>query len=245
MPFTFSHPAIVLPLKYLPPQWVSLTGLVVGSVTPDFEYFIRMRDESKYSHTVAGLFWYDLPLALILTFLFHDIVRNALTNNLPLFLKSRLIRFNNFDWNRHFIRNWPVILISIILGASSHLIWDRFTHAHGYFVDAIPLLKKHVIISGHYVPMFAIMQQAGTLVGGLVVMLSILSFPRINNVKSNIDTMYWATAILVTTLVVGIMVIVGERQSYKNLVMTCLSAGLLSLVLTPLLMKKNKASSVP
>ena len=27
MPFTFSHPAIVLPLTYLPKQWVSLTGL--------------------------------------------------------------------------------------------------------------------------------------------------------------------------------------------------------------------------
>lgn len=27
MPFTFSHPAIVLPLTFLPRQWFSLTGL--------------------------------------------------------------------------------------------------------------------------------------------------------------------------------------------------------------------------
>ncbi|WP_113654854.1 DUF4184 family protein, partial [Pedobacter namyangjuensis] len=30
MPFTFSHPAIVLPLTYLPKKWFSLTGLVIG-----------------------------------------------------------------------------------------------------------------------------------------------------------------------------------------------------------------------
>jgi hypothetical protein len=42
MPFTFAHPAIVLPLKHLPKRWYSLTGLIIGSMTPDFEYFIRM-----------------------------------------------------------------------------------------------------------------------------------------------------------------------------------------------------------
>ena len=39
MPFTFSYPAIVLPLTYLPRRWFSLTGLIIGSLTPDFEDF--------------------------------------------------------------------------------------------------------------------------------------------------------------------------------------------------------------
>lgn len=56
MPFTFSHPAIILPFKYLPNRWISMTGLIIGSLTPDFEYFIRMKIESYYSHTNAGLF---------------------------------------------------------------------------------------------------------------------------------------------------------------------------------------------
>lgn len=30
MSFTFSHPAIVLPLTFLPRQWFSLTGLVIA-----------------------------------------------------------------------------------------------------------------------------------------------------------------------------------------------------------------------
>jgi hypothetical protein len=46
MPFTFLHPAIVLPLTYLPRQWFSLTGLVIGSLTSDFEYVLRVNDKS-------------------------------------------------------------------------------------------------------------------------------------------------------------------------------------------------------
>lgn len=52
MPFTFSHPSIVLPLTYLPKKWISLTGIVIGSLTPDFEYFLRMKIQSTYSHTI-------------------------------------------------------------------------------------------------------------------------------------------------------------------------------------------------
>ena len=93
MPFTFSHPAIVLPLTYFPKKWFSLTGLVIGSLTPDFEYFLRMRIKSNYSHTIDGLFWFDLPLGLLLAFIFHDIVRNSLFDNLPTFFKSRFSAF--------------------------------------------------------------------------------------------------------------------------------------------------------
>ena len=83
MPFTFSHPAIILPFRYLPVKWFSFTGLVIGSLTPDFEYFIRMKVQSIYSHTLLGIFWFDLPLAILLAFLFHSLVRDTLFFNLP------------------------------------------------------------------------------------------------------------------------------------------------------------------
>ncbi|QVE20785.1 DUF4184 family protein [Phocoenobacter atlanticus subsp. cyclopteri] len=35
----FSHPAIVLPLKNILGRHVSLIALIIGSLTPDFEYF--------------------------------------------------------------------------------------------------------------------------------------------------------------------------------------------------------------
>jgi len=76
MPFTFSHPAIVLSLSYLPKRWVSMVGLIIGSMVPDFEYFMRMKVKSIYSHTWPGLFWFDLPLGLILMFIYQILVKD-------------------------------------------------------------------------------------------------------------------------------------------------------------------------
>src|ERR1700712_2189360 len=116
MPYTFSHPAIVLPVTYLPKKWYSLSGLIVGSITPDFEYFMRMKDFSKYSHTIGGMFWFDLPLGLILLFIFHNIVRNVLVEYLPFSLNIRFSAFTNFNWNKYFRKNIIVVLISLLVG---------------------------------------------------------------------------------------------------------------------------------
>ncbi|MEN2414974.1 DUF4184 family protein [Flavobacterium mesophilum] len=102
MPFTFSHPAIILPFKYFPKSWFSMTGLVIGSLTPDFEYFMRMKVQSIYSHTLLGVFWFDLPLAIALTFIFHSIVCNSLFLNLPKAIRKRFYSFTGFNWNFYF-----------------------------------------------------------------------------------------------------------------------------------------------
>ncbi|MHC0443524.1 DUF4184 family protein, partial [Flavobacterium sp. 3-210] len=86
-------------MRYLPKSWFSLTALIIGSLTPDFEYFLRMKVKSDYSHTLSGIFWFDLPLALLLTFLFHNLTRNLLFQNLPSFIKNRILIYTDFDWN--------------------------------------------------------------------------------------------------------------------------------------------------
>ncbi|MEP7093456.1 MAG: DUF4184 family protein, partial [Flavobacterium sp.] len=152
MPFTFSHPAIILPLKYLPGKWFSLTGLIVGSLTPDFEYFIRMKVQSNYSHTVYGIFWFDLPLAILLCFIFHNIVRDDLFKNLPKNIQSKTLVYTEFNWNNYFKRSWFIIVISTLIGIASHLLWDSFTHDHGYFVNKISLLRNSVSLFDKEVP---------------------------------------------------------------------------------------------
>src|ERR1700679_2947936 len=105
MPFTFSHPAAVLPAKLLPDKWVSMTALVIGSITPDFEYFIRMKNVGLYGHTVIGVFWFDLPIVFALTFIYHKFVRDGLLDNLPRFLRNRLNKFRGFDWASYVKQN--------------------------------------------------------------------------------------------------------------------------------------------
>jgi Domain of unknown function (DUF4184) len=52
-----------------------------------------MKMQSDYSHTLGGLFWFDLPLGLLLAFIFHTIVRNMLDDNLPAVLRSLLSNY--------------------------------------------------------------------------------------------------------------------------------------------------------
>jgi len=83
VPFTFSHPAAIVPLNYVAKEWLSLSALVLGSIVPDFEYFIRMKVLSIYSHTWVGLFWYDLPLALIILLVYTRFIKDKLIAHLP------------------------------------------------------------------------------------------------------------------------------------------------------------------
>ena len=240
MPFTFSHPAIILPLTYLPRRWFSLTGLVIGSLTPDFEYFLRMRLQSSYSHTIDGLFWFDLPLGLLLTFIFHNLVRNSSFDNLPMVLKSRCSAFRQFDWNEHFKRNWLVVLISILIGASSHIFWDSFTHDHGYFVQSIPALTDSVNFLGNQVTILKILQHASTAVGGLIVLVAIYKLPTNPMGKEKINLNYWTILIALTCTIIAVRLFTGlELKQYGNVIVTAISAGLISLMITPLLIRKK------
>jgi len=241
MPFTISHPAIVLPLTYLPRQWVSLTGLVVGTLTPDFEYFLRMRTKSIYSHTIDGLFWFDLPLALFLTFIFYNLIFNSLLDNLPTFLRSRFSALRHFDWNKYFKRNWIIVIVSVLIGASSHILWDNFTHEHGYFVKIIPSLTNKISVLGGQISVFKILQHSSTLIGGLVIIFVIYKLPTEKAEKGNINLKYWAIFIGLTLTIIAIRLFSGlELKEYGNVIVTAISAGLISLILTPCLIRVRK-----
>lgn len=242
MPFTFSHPAIILPLKCLPTNWFSLTTLIIGSLTPDFEYFIRMKVQSNYSHTLYGIFWFDLPLAILLSYIFHNLVRNALFFNSPNIIKSRILIFNHFNWNYYFKKNWFVVIISALIGIASHLFWDGFTHNHGYFVNEISELRNTCSIFGSEVPVWKITQHLSTLIGALIIILSFLKLPKNAIPKSVIDKKYWII-ISILIFLISILRFLFKVKSINsgNIIVTVISAFLISLAITPILIKSNRS----
>lgn len=242
MPFTFSHPALVLPLTYLPGKWFSLTGLIIGSIVPDFEYFVRMRLRSEFSHTIEGLFWFDLPLGILLAFIFHNLVRTSFIGNLPLFLKSRLFAFSRFNWNKYSTRNWLVVIISILIGAASHLLWDSFTHDSGFFVESLPILTSSVNVFGEDVRVLRILQHASSLMGGIVVIYAIYKLPVAQIPHSDVNWKYWVFFAALSILIVLVRIVSGLiPEQYGHLVVTIISAGLISLVLTPIVIRPKKS----
>ncbi|MBS7255562.1 DUF4184 family protein [Flavobacterium branchiicola] len=240
MPFTFSHPAIILPLHYFPKKWFSLTGLIIGSLTPDFEYFIRMKVKSIYSHTLLGVFWFDLPLAILLAFIFHNIIRNGLFSNLPEILQSRIKIFTEFDWNFYFKKNWFIVLLSTLLGIISHLFWDAFTHNHGYFVCQISALKNTISLYGNEIPFWKAAQHLSTFLGGILIIVAILKLPKSTISTSTISKKYWTVVFITTALVTTIRFSPSfDIKAIGNIIVSMISAFMIALILSPLIIKQK------
>lgn len=227
MPFTLSHPAIVLPLGRLSPKYLSITGLVIGSMLPDFEYFIRMNLTSKYSHTLGGIFYFCLPLGVLLYILFNQFVRKSLIESFPEFLYGRFEKYRDYDWLSYFKKHWYVVLYSLLIGICSHILWDMFTHPGGYFVEQFPLLKSDLLL----VPPYKILQHGSTLLGGLFILYFIYRIPSKKNKSRKMDVKYWLSILLVAILIIALRLNTHFTLQIGNLVVISISALILSVLI--------------
>ena len=205
-----------------------------------------MKVQSNFSHTSLGLFWFDLPLGILLAFIFHNIVRNALFDNLPLDLRCRFIGYKGFNWNEYFAANWHIASLSFLIGAFSHLLWDSFTHEHGTFVEVFPGLSRTVVlIFGKEIPFFKVLQHCSTLLGTLTIVVVIYRLPLNTNTAGKINVKYWIVLLAITlTLIVSRLSFGLGAVTYGNIIVTAISSMIASLILTPialaLLIKSNR-----
>ncbi len=238
MPFTFSHPAIVLPFGWIGQRYFSMTALIIGSMTPDFEYFLRLKVRSDFSHTLFGVFWFDLPLGIILCFVFHLLVKKLLFKNLPSFLQSRFNNFIDFDFIDYFKKHFLIVIFSLLLGAFSHLFWDGFTHHDGFFVELFPVLSiKSVygVISIFTIPifpfpLFKFLQHLSTLVGGICISFWIYKLPNLSSVYP-ISIKYWVSVFGCFVVLLSIRILVMANFHIGDFIVSGISLMLLSLVL--------------
>lgn len=137
LPFTFSHPAAILPF---PRKHLVFSALVVGSMSPDFYYFALVPDSQRFGHTLLGLFLFCLPAGLAILWLFHKVFKAPLLSLAPAHLRHRLAAEDlNFRFGPASRMAW--ILLSIAIGWVTHMAWDGVTHWNGIFVTPDSFLR--------------------------------------------------------------------------------------------------------
>lgn len=169
MPWTFAHPAAILPLRQVGGIRWSLVGLIVGSLVPDLGYHLGRHDIAGYAHTAAGLLVVCLPAGLLIALL---LVRHsaALIAPLPQPHRARLLAAAR-SAGPGGVQGLLWIASSIVLGSATHLAWDAFTHAHGQVVRHWPVLRQVLgSIAGHPVPIYNALQHLSTVVGVAVLL---------------------------------------------------------------------------
>jgi len=239
MPFTFSHPAIVLPLLNNKKKIFSVTGLVIGSIVPDFEAFIFLSQHKPYSHSWPGIFWFDLPLAILFSFIFHWFVRDALIRNLPMALEDKFREYVGFNWLAFFRKHFVMVLFSMLLGIFSHLLWDAFTH--------LSISNPNSIDSDIHVGrirLYKLLQYSNSLLGLILIWIFIMkipgSKPETIHPAQRTDVGKWRYWLWLSAITVAVSAIrIWYRGGIDAIVFVyiIISGLLLGLILTPFVIR--------
>lgn len=201
MPFTISHAGFVLPLKgILSTQF--LCGLMIGSIVPDFGYFVREFGVASFAHTVAGAFCVSLPVGLAVYLLLSSFFRriaDALPKPHSSFLRSWGIdRIGT-------VQNLLGIMVAILLGSFSHNFVDSFTHASGAAVAMFPVLTKDAFyLGGEPFHVFRILQYSGSVLGMAMILAAYWSglrrYCRAKGCKVWQDSQSWMVLLSLITV---------------------------------------------
>ncbi len=164
MPFTLSHPAAIVPFRRLVrPDRLPFEAFVVGTMTPDFEYLLRLEPLALLSHSWSGLVLFCLPMGALALALWLFLLRTPLRALLALPAEPHQSRQTTAWWARG--------LIAVLLGAATHLVWDAFTHRDAWGPVLFPVLRTTAFTFGTLaVPWYNVLQVVSSLVGGAAVL---------------------------------------------------------------------------
>jgi hypothetical protein len=164
MPWTFAHPAAVLPFRrFSGPGRLSFAALVIGSMNPDFPYYIGRFDLANFTHTPFGILVVCLPTGL-LVLSFALWLREPIAQILPQPHRDALLAHSALP---HFTLRWlSLAAASLISGAATHVLWDAFTHEGRFFVNHIEALRMPLFSAfNREFLVFNIIQHASTVLG--------------------------------------------------------------------------------
>ena len=165
MPFTISHAAAVLPLHRWTREKLPLAALMIGSMSPDFAYFLPGDLGRVATHSVSGLFVFCWPVGLAVWLLFVRVLEQPTLALMPKNWSARIVPPAR-EWT---VRKLALASVAVVLGAVTHIIWDAFTHPGTPITRTFrDLTSVAVRIDGTPYYWFAVLQHASTLLGMVV-----------------------------------------------------------------------------
>ncbi|MGA2727123.1 MAG: DUF4184 family protein [Terracidiphilus sp.] len=142
VPFTLAHAAAAYPLRR---TRLVLSALIIGTFTPDLEFFLRFAPRGPFSHTPRGLFLFCLPVGFVVYWLFHAVVKEPSAALLPRAARER-VPADPYPLSLRQPLQFALVLASILVGALTHLLWDAFTHADHWPARHWPFLLQAVTL---------------------------------------------------------------------------------------------------
>lgn len=183
--------------------------MILGSMSPDFEYFLALEPWQTIGHTFKGLLIEAIPLSIMILLLVHLCIKSV-ASHLPsithldcrVYNRIRLMDLRSY-------RSWIVFLLSVVIGFYSHLFVDAFTHASGYFVQRHHFLQKEYGIA---LPLYKLLQYLFSLIGMMVefIVLGWMLFRRpistvvhMKRIPTRGKIIYWSIVLIIAVGIVA------------------------------------------
>ncbi|WP_240460860.1 DUF4184 family protein [Fictibacillus barbaricus] len=246
MPLTFAHPAAILPFSRKS-QFINFSAMVLGSMAPDFEYFLRGKPLGEFGHTLSGFMLLNLPLVAVIYFIYHIFIHQVLTHHLPLYLQDGY--YPKRENPNNFLRVL-VFCYSALIGMVTHVVWDSFTHVDGYMVMNYSIFTNTYHVYEFKVPLYKLLQHGSTVAG--LMMIFIYMYVRALSTKNNLSkvslkqkTTFWFTILSLTITFMFLWNIVDYVSIFKYgiLVVRIIDSFFISLFIVSIVFKNNVQNS--
>jgi hypothetical protein len=210
-----------------------MPAMVVGCLSPDFEYFLRLAPQGDFGHTWLGVLAADLPLSLLVLWLYQSYFKTGLYAVAP-----GLFPFREEERKArpvaHGLWQWAIVVVSILLGAATHLAWDSFTHKHSWPYDHIAFLRMHVPVAFWRADVCNVLQAFSSVAGVAVLFVLWARWVGAER-RPGVPAVTRLGAVLVAVaLVIGILRAVAMAHLFGKLILTIL--GVVTFLTTLLLM---------
>jgi hypothetical protein len=215
MPCTFSHTLAVVPLRRLSPERLNFTALIIGSMSPDFGFYIGQFPLANFAHTALGTLAVCLPMGLLALGLFY-LIRRPLCFVLPQPHRAALMPLASRRPSVS-VHNVFTATLSILLGAWTHTVWDSFTHPDGWAVTHLAILRATVIRVGtNSLAVFNFLQQLSTLGAGALLVVLYFRWLRRQQTTATGDTSVhdcWRYSLI--ALLAAIALAIGVSAAFR------------------------------
>lgn len=232
MPLTFAHPAIALPFSRNS-RYLNFLALVLGTMAPDFEYFLKGRPSAEIGHSYIGFLTFNLPILTVVYLIYKMCIHRELFLHLPNFLQEAPSQKPAAPG----LLKTLVFVYSALFGMFTHVAWDSFTHVGGLMVRNFSVFTYTFSIFGFTIPLYKMLQHGSTLFGILMIICYLFyrakKNPSLENgVTSKQKWGYWSQMVFCSILFFLLWTLLSpvSLQAYGILVVRFLDCMLLSLL---------------
>ena len=151
MPFTISHAVLAPPISKLTGNRLPIAALAIGSMVPDL---FRLFTNANYngSHQWSGLIFPNLLLGLVFCFLWYVLYRPMM---FAFFGLHKPLNLHGINQCCGFMLS---LMIAIVVGTSTHILWDGLTHVDFRTFAFKNILLLPIELFSHSYPLHRILQ---------------------------------------------------------------------------------------